>query len=213
MRPYGQIIGVAGSDPKAGSSMIAKSLAQGLAKQTGEAILYLTEGDGSRVVAPWNDAEIGLAESGLSHLETVRWKDIPGELRGRFAFAVLDGGTVAAEYADRVILVVNQLASSIRAAERVAPLLAEKGTGDGTAKAEPGSGERERSLLCLNRYLAGDPYDTAYLKQLFPEWDVLPVPESPRGREADWEGVTIAELGDRPFRRAVREGVKWILRN
>ena len=195
MMPPGEVIAVVGSDPKAGASMAAKSIAQGLAKETGEAVLYLNGRGESCVVAPWNESEMGLTEAGLSYLLSLRWSETYGELRGKFSFTVADGGTGPAEGADRVVLVVNQLASSIRAAERAAERLC------GT----------EKKLLCLNRFLPSDPHTPSYVRKLFPEWDVILLPESPRGREADWEGMTLPVLGDRPYRRAVREGVKWIL--
>ncbi len=208
MSAFGRIIAVAGSDPKAGSSMIAKSLAEELAKETGEAVLYLTDGDGSCVVAPWNDAEMGLAEAGISRYATGPRTEHYRELRGRFAFAVLDSGPDAAEGADRVVCVVNQFASSIREAERRIPRLEGRLRPDGNGDTAEGPGRR---LICLNRFLPGDPHDCAYIRRLFPGWNVIPFPEAACGREADWEGVTITKLGDRPFRKAVREGVKWIL--
>jgi Flp pilus assembly CpaE family ATPase len=48
----GTIVAVVGSDPKAGSSMIAKSVGELLAKETGEAVLYLKKGPGSVVISP-----------------------------------------------------------------------------------------------------------------------------------------------------------------
>ncbi len=205
----GTIVAVAGSDPKAGSSMIAKSVGELLAKETGEAVLYLKKGPGSVVISPWNEGETGLLEAGLTHLLTVRWEDAYDELRDRFAFTVTDGGTEAVRGADRLLLVVNQLSSSIAAAESAVPLLAER------LAAESVSPRRKEAAktICLNRCVAGDPHDPAYLRRLFPDWNVLAFPESPKGREADWKGVTIVRLGDRPFRRAVKEGVKWILNN
>ena len=207
MKPRGKIIAVAGSDPKAGASMVAKSLAQYLAKETGEAILYLERCGKARVIAPWNDAEMTLTEAGLSHLLGAEWEEASEEMRERFAFTLSDTGTEEPCEADRLVLVVNQLASSLKAAERSAPAFeARFGGTDGL----PGNGKARR-LLCLNRYLPGDPHDAAYVRRIFPGWEILLVPESPRGREADWEGVTIPSLGDRPYRRAVKEGVKWIL--
>ena len=202
----GKIVSVVGSDPKAGTSMIARSLAECLAKETGEAVLYLKNGEGGSRIAPWNEAEMTLAEAGLTRYLSLPAEEAYRELRARFLFTVTDTGPEAVRDADRLIFVVNQLSSSVRAAEKTEAELRRR-------FAENRPDEAEKRILCLNRFLPGDPFDVACLKTVLPEWNALTVPESPRGREADWEDVTILKLGDRPYRKAVREVVKWILNN
>jgi|GEM_PF-6928375 len=201
MMTDGTIVAFIGSDAKAGTSAVAKSFAECIAQETGESVLFLGSNGGTRVVLPRNGEEMDLTEAGLSFLAPDLCPNTYPELRERFAYVIADVGAGGITGADRFVFVVNQLASSIRAAKSSESGYLERF----------GPERNEDRILCVNRFLSADPHSIPFFRERFPDWRLFTVPESARGREADWENKTIFELGDRAFRRAVKEGVKWIL--
>ena len=216
----GKALFFVGVERKCGTTMISRSMAQFLASAARKQTLWISRTEENRIYGPEDLSGVCLREAGLDYLKKARWKGNMEAAKERFSWICVDEGALpramnacsALRQTEKVIWVAEQ---SHRCLLRTEELLQRvKTEQDGSAE----EGEIPKpDLLLINRYRENDPFTLAYCRQRLAPWPWLPclaVADSQRGREAEWQDMTLLELRDRAFRRdisAVRKELEYEL--